>query len=873
MADSSMIYASLEDYTIKIKDLKEELNTLTIGSDKYNSTLKELNATTKELADKTEAAKIATLSFGDNFSDIAAKVTGSASSMTGALGGVAPEISKLGTAWSSLTKLFMANPWVAALTAALAALMAIISKVSDAIKGNEQTSNKWSKAMATFRPIIDGISNAFDWLAKVFVDVVSSITDNIPKIVKNVGAGAKKITDLLGGVIDVLLFIPKTISSALADYMPKIMDVITAPLKGLQKALEWIGADEWAKKLGSAADAAKNSMTSLSKSVSSFYNNAGNYVRSVGDNINRSLSNFASAMETAQKMQERQNELVIRERKLNEELAESEVKIGELRNKIAKETDPKKRIALLKEEQALIRSNGEKQKSLLQDQLKLAKEYAAQRPNSAEDNERLSKMQIAVSKAEAATLNSTQAIEKQVTRATNKIASDAQKAATEAEKAAKKASDAIVKDIQNAEKDIQNREGFAMIDPNREKESLEALGKYTSSEQIKYLSKTHEIQQKFIDERVQLYNNALKNEKLQEDEKVKIQLKIAKLTIDNINNEVKYDNELTKLKIKNIQEVRDEQIKSAKRTGTDDKSQEDAIYAERLATLNEQYEKGEITYKEYLKRLEQENLDHEKIISDIQATENQGRIDALKQYWEDVKSIYGEDSVEALDAYSAYEKAMTDEQLRESNIRIEQNRKEYEQSKRNETEKVKNLKNNIKIATQLSRSIGNIMGSVSEIMEQNIQEKLKRGEISEEEAEKEFENIKKLQIAEAIINTLTGAVQAQMSVWAPGSGITSVWAKIAMSAALGIQTLAAGYAQVEKIKSTTFGGGSTGSVNGGTTIITGAATPLLNEAQDINDLNAMNVATEQGDQRVYILESDLQAADKAHKVRIEESTF
>ena len=164
------------------------------------------------------------------------------------------------------------------------------------------------------------------------------------------------------------------------------------------------------------------------------------------------------------------------------------------------------------------------------------------------------------------------------------------------------------------------------------------------------------------------------------------------------------------------------------------------------------------------------------------------------------------------------------------------------------------------------------MGTVSDIMQANIEEKVKRGEISEEEAEKEFENVKKLQIAEAIINTLTGALQAQLSVWAPGSGIHSVWAKIAMSAALGIQTLATGYAQVQKIRNTTFGGGGSGSAQ--PTIITGAATPLLNEAQDINELDAMYVTGRQPqDTRVYVLESDITNAQNNQKVRVTESTF
>ena len=304
---------------------------------------------------------------------------------------------------------------------------------------------------------------------------------------------------------------------------------------------------------------------------------------------------------------------------------------------------------------------------------------------------------------------------------------------------------------------------------------------------------------------------------------------------------------------------------------TDANSQENDRYANELNILNSQYENGEIAYEEYLQKLEDAKLNHEQILFNIQSEENLKRQDALKQVWEDTKAQFGEDSLEAMEAYSAYEKAKTDETLRETNNRIALNKKEQEADKRAYADKIKNLKNNIKIATQLSKSISNVMGTVSEIMQQNIEEKVKRGEITEEEAEKEFESVKKLQIAEAIINTLTGALQAQLSVWAPGSGIHSVWAKIAMSAALGIQTLAAGYAQVQKIKSTTFGGGGGGASQ--PTIITGAATPLLNEAQDINNLNAMNVSTEQPDQRVYVLETDITDAQNRNRVRVSESTF
>ena len=94
-----------------------------------------------------------------------------------------------------------------------------------------------------------------------------------------------------------------------------------------------------------------------------------------------------------------------------------------------------------------------------------------------------------------------------------------------------------------------------------------------------------------------------------------------------------------------------------------------------------------------------------------------------------------------------------------------------------------------------------------------------------------------------------------------------------MAAALGIQTLATGYAQVQKIRNTTFGGGGGGGA-AQPTIITGAATPLLNEAQDLNELDAMYVTGRQPqDQKVYVLESDITNAQNNRKVRVTESTF
>ena len=318
------------------------------------------------------------------------------------------------------------------------------------------------------------------------------------------------------------------------------------------------------------------------------------------------------------------------------------------------------------------------------------------------------------------------------------------------------------------------------------------------------------------------------------------------------------------IQINAIKTRRDEATKKATNEQSVETSETNQAYYEELKRLNDLYEQGKISYDDYLTGLEIAKQNNEQRLSEITAQGNQERIDALKKYWDEVVTQYGADSTEALEAHAAYEQALTSETKRQTDARITENKREA-------NARIDNLKQNMKIAQQLSRSVANVMGTVSDIMQENIEEKVRRGEISEEEAEKEFENVKKLQIAEAIINTLTGALQAQLSVWAPGSGIHSVWAKIAMSAALGIQTLATGYAQVQKIRNTTFGGAGGGAAQ--PTIITGAATPLLNEAQDLNELDAMYVTGQQPDTRVYVLESDITNAQNNKKVRVTESTF
>ena len=876
MADESMIYASLEDYKIKISDLRAELETLTIGSQQYNAVLLELNNTTKEMSDKTEDAKVATLSLKDNFSDIVSQITGSVGPMSTALGGVTTGIAGFQTAWTNLTKVFMANPWVAALTVLLGALMTIIKKVSDAIKGNETTSNKWSKAMATFQPILDAITNAFDWLAEVFVDAISTITDNLPGFLRNFGKGAKKVLDFIGGIVDAVLFLPKVVVDAVNSAMPTIMKVITGPMRALSDILAALGADDWAKTVNAAADSVTEFATDAVDTVNNLIKNAGSFVKELGTKIESSMNSLAGQMEHSRKLKEQEIKLTKEQRQATDELAQSQLKQGEIRDQIAKETDPKKQVELYKKLREEQNKSFDKQKELAKQRYELALEYSKLTPNDKATNDNLAKLKAAVTQVDAERAAAMARTDRRATKmqervnkamsAGNKKAQDeALKRIAEEERAAIEASKKVFNDLHDKIKGLDGTTDVLLFDLNDQEKRLKLLGKLDADAQKTMVNQRYKVQKDDLDARMKLYEDAFKNEALMDDERNKLTIEYNKLKNQQYKLDKQHEYDLLAIQINAIKTRRDAATKKATNEQTIETSASNQQYYEELKQLNDLYEQGKISYNDYLAGLEVAKQNNEDRLNEITAKGNQERIDALKKYWEDVVAQFGADSPEALEAHAAYEKALTDETKRQTNERIKENKREAQ-------DRIKNLKQNMKIAQQLSRSVANVMGTVSDIMQANIEEKVKRGEISEEEAEKEFENVKKLQIAEAIVNTLTGALQAQLSVWAPDSQIHGVWTKIAMSALLGAQTLATGYAQVQKIRNTTFGGGGTGAAQ--PTIITGAATPLLNEAQDINELDAMYVTGRPPqDTRVYVLESDITNAQNNRKVRVTESTF
>lgn len=180
-------------------------------------------------------------------------------------------------------------------------------------------------------------------------------------------------------------------------------------------------------------------------------------------------------------------------------------------------------------------------------------------------------------------------------------------------------------------------------------------------------------------------------------------------------------------------------------------------------------------------------------------------------------------------------------------------------------------------------TLGDSWSSLIELEKTEIAQQLENGEINEEEAKRReeankesFENLKKLQIAQAIINTLAAAVSAYQSM------ASIPYVGPVLGAAAAAAALVAGYAQVRQIQATNYDSGSS-SVGGGGGGSTNFQLPSVLELEpnmgrnttdqsNIDELNNAGNGRGKGlnDVRVVLVESDVTLAqERTKKVKME----
>lgn len=198
----------------------------------------------------------------------------------------------------------------------------------------------------------------------------------------------------------------------------------------------------------------------------------------------------------------------------------------------------------------------------------------------------------------------------------------------------------------------------------------------------------------------------------------------------------------------------------------------------------------------------------------------------------------------------------------------------------------KYLKERINMMLDFSDSIANLTGNIGDYYMDEAERRRDAAEsnenLTEEEKEREmaaakeaFERGKALQIASTTISTLAGASGAFMrAVETYPAPYGAILGGIEAAAAL-----ASGIATIKEIEAQRFDGMTgTSGLNGGQSPMATTfanAVPLIDETADLNAMErdtAVNEAA-QKDQRVYILQSDINKSEKQVEVRQNQSTF
>lgn len=249
----------------------------------------------------------------------------------------------------------------------------------------------------------------------------------------------------------------------------------------------------------------------------------------------------------------------------------------------------------------------------------------------------------------------------------------------------------------------------------------------------------------------------------------------------------------------------------------------------------------------------------------IQLDANQKKLDALKQFAQDAlnrgdinANIEYEQQAADLEVEIA-QNAM-EEEIRIHELKIKK-QKELDEKRKKDT-------------ITLANSLASILDSVAGAYQNEIKAQVDAGRISEAEGEKQFQNVKALQIAVSTIQMLTGITTALSGAFTMKATPLDYALAIAQAASIA----AAGTANIVKIKNTNLGNTQTSSATGaGVQSIQTVAPAVqvavpeyrtLTSASDEQTLNERAAS-----QKVVLVTSELEAHNAGRKVTLQESTF
>ena len=564
--------------------------------------------------------------------------------------------------------------------------------------------------------------------------------------------------------------------------------------------------------------------------------------------LRNSIAAQKEAVEVTQDLTNREIALTERKRKFQVAEAKSEMEVAELRSKA---TDKEKYSA--EERQKFLNAAIAKERAINNEKLAIAQEeYAILKKkseltdNNAATNDELAAAEAKLYNTKREYYDKERELVSQLQAAGQELSAEEKKRLEDAKENAEKAEEIKKEELKKAEEIKKRAELSLMSNKDRELKILEdkyneekaLLEKYEQDttklteeyekkkQEIMGLSKAKEINERAIQslkDGTERQLDILKNRYEEEKELLEAN------GIDTVNLTKEYERQVAEAKAG----VGENKIKDI----NDDSSLERDIADK---TIQNEFDK-----KEKLLEIDRERL-------------------------EGSKKIYEE--LYALDDLSEDKKQEYANKIKEIDAELVENSKQATEARKQQAQDLVNT------YSQVAQGIGELMNNVAEIWQDSIKERVKNGKITEEQGKKEFENTKKLQIAAAIVNGLAGVAMAVSTAMSLGPIAGPIMA--AVNSALVITTTAM---QIAKIKSTSFDGGGSSSVGGDIAAAVATPTPaavaytpqystnVTGQSETVNLANAVNEG--QRDQRVYVVESDINEAGKRVEIREAESTF
>ena len=290
-------------------------------------------------------------------------------------------------------------------------------------------------------------------------------------------------------------------------------------------------------------------------------------------------------------------------------------------------------------------------------------------------------------------------------------------------------------------------------------------------------------------------------------------------------------------------------IDSEKILAAFDKIQQ-SIQKTKVDLANIDYLKGDTSYLNYLKQIDRDETEFAqkriaKIKELMEAELDPAKYMQLAQELNEVQIQYERESLER------------QREMADAEVAI---RQEAEQKKVEAMTKTFAIMNQ---STSLALGfMSSIMTSVADSME-----------VNEKYAEENAKKIKDMRIAAATIDMLQGVVAATTSAFSPTNAYLTIYGQIAMAALTSGSVIAAGLANINKIKATNELGGSTTTPVIPSATATGENQPTITYSRALTGNSEQNNNNNTGSQQVYILESDILKAMRRVQIRQSESTF